>query len=448
MKKRNIILLIIITATITIGYIWYSNFTAPTNTNQTEDSTPKFNFFPFGDSKKNTTPTVDTTTDNTETPSGEAIVENTNALKKVSSMPIAGYGIFNKEVYKEVEPVEPVPVAPVVPVKNSKTKKVVAPVAPATELIPTLRYVDKITGNIYQSTVSNLDERKFTDTIIPQIYEAFWGNNGGNVVLRYLKNVKNIQSFIGALPKDVLGADAPIDTILKGTFLPEDITDMSISPDGNSMFYIFNTNDSAVGIVAGADGNKKTQVFNSSFTEWLSSWSNNKTITLTTKPGYNVAGYMYSINVDKKDFRKILGGINGLTTLTNPTNSKVIYSISKNGSVALNIYDIQTMNTISLGARTLPEKCVWTKAGDYLYCAVPKYLDNANYPDAWYQGLISFGDEIWKIDAINGSATKIIDPATIAGQEMDAVKLSLSDSEDYLFFMNKKDSYLWELNLK
>ncbi|MES2416358.1 MAG: hypothetical protein V4504_01525 [Patescibacteria group bacterium] len=445
MKKRNIILLIIIIATITIGYIWYSNFTKTNTVDQTGDSTPKFNFFPFGENKKTNTPATEEIPE--EEVSGEAIVENNNKLKKVSSMPVAGYGIFNKEVYKEIALATPVvEIPPVVNTKDTKQKKVI-PIAPATELVPTLRYVDKVTGNIYQSTISDLDERKFTDTIIPQIYEAFFGNNSRQSILRYLKNGKNIQSFIGILPEDILGADTTGDTGLKGTFLPENITDLSISPDGLKMFYLFNVNNSAVGIISNTNGDKKNQIFNSSFTEWLSSWSNNKTVTLTTKPGFNVPGYLYSIDVDKKDFKKIMGGINGLTTLTNTINTKVLYSASITGSVNLNIYHIDTNATDALSAKTLPEKCVWSQS-DYIYCAVPKYIENTEYPDAWYQGLVSFSDEIWRIDTINNTATKIADPVAITGEEVDGIKLGLSNDENYLFFINKKDSYLWELNLK
>ena len=42
----------------------------------------------------------------------------------------------------------------------------------------------------------------------------------------------------------------------------------------------------------------------------------------------------------------------------------------------------------------------------------------------------------------------ISDPTQVVeGEDVDAVKLSLDQNQNYLFFMNKKDSYLWELNL-
>ena len=43
----------------------------------------------------------------------------------------------------------------------------------------------------------------------------------------------------------------------------------------------------------------------------------------------------------------------------------------------------------------------------------------------------------------------LIDPMTVlGGEEIDGIKLATDEGENYLFFVNKKDSYLWEFNLK
>ena len=49
----------------------------------------------------------------------------------------------------------------------------------------------------------------------------------------------------------------------------------------------------------------------------------------------------------------------------------------------------------------------------------------------------------------NNTAVTISDLVSINGMEnIDSIKLALDESENYLFFVNKKDSYLWEFNLK
>jgi hypothetical protein len=80
---------------------------------------------------------------------------------------------------------------------------------------------------------------------------------------------------------------------------------------------------------------------------------------------------------------------------------------------------------------------------------VPKSIDTGSYPDTWYQGEVSFRDQIWKIDLKTGNGTMLVDPITISnGEEIDGTKLMMDDGENYLFFVNKKDSFLWEFSLK
>ena len=461
MPKRNLILFIIILAIIlltVLGYVFLSTSSTPTGTTQGTNFLAKF--LPFG--KSTQAPTTVTPPANvsgyTPPTTPEAPIVK---LNKVSSIAVAGYTVFQKERFKEMPVVVPAtlptdqttsatttPSVPATTKTNTKNKTVPAkPTAPLTEFVPAVRYVARATGNIYQSFADKIEERKFSSTIIPKVYEAYFGSQGESVIMRYLGTDNNtIETFVGSLPKEILGADTSGNIDIKGSFLPENITDMSISPDALKIFYLFNVGNSSVGITAGALGDKKSQVFDSPFTEWLSSWPNSKMVTITTKPSSNEPGYMYAINPDKKDLNKILGGINGLTTLTSPNGKLVLYSDS---SLTLNIYNINTNSSSLIGLKSLPEKCIWGKNSDVIYCAVPKFINQESYPDAWYQGEISFSDTLWKIDPATGNSTIISDPTSIAGgEDTDGIKLSLDNSENYLFFINKKDSYLWELNLK
>jgi hypothetical protein len=67
------------------------------------------------------------------------------------------------------------------------------------------------------------------------------------------------------------------------------------------------------------------------------------------------------------------------------------------------------------------------------------------YPDYWYQGLVSFTDYFVKIN------TKTKNIITIANSQnetpVDATNLFFNKDESKLFFINKKDSTLWQLDL-
>ncbi|MFA5937482.1 MAG: hypothetical protein WC822_06430 [Candidatus Paceibacterota bacterium] len=445
MSKRNLILFIIVLIIITAVIFGFFYIYQPKN--QTGDNTTGINFLadflPFGKSTNITpqdeTPPVDVS--GYEPPA--EVEQQTTKLKKISTFPIAGFGVFMKERFKDVINPTP-PTLPLSGEENSGNQKLTTP---ATEFVPALRYVNKATGNIYQTFADKIDERKFSSMVIPQVYEAYFGNKGDSVIVRYLKTgTTTIQTFVGTLQKEFLGADSIGTSEVKGSFLPENISDVSVSSDTLKMFYLFGAGESGVGTTLTFSTNAKVQIFDSPFTEWLSSWPNSKMITITTKPSANVPGYMYAINPDKKDFNKILGNINGLTTLTSPDGKMVLYG---NNNLSLNIFDIETRNSIPVSIKTMPEKCVWGIKSDVIYCAVPKIINQGTYPDSWYQGEVSFSDEIWKIDATSMNTTLISDPTLVVlGEEVDGIKLNLDENQNYLFFVNKKDSYLWKLELQ
>jgi hypothetical protein len=362
-------------------------------------------------------------------------------------MPIAGFTVYQKERLIDV-PVTPAIIPPTTSTPVAKSNKKITPVAPLTEFAPSLRYVARATGNIYESFADKIEERQFSGTIIPKVYEAYFGNKGTSVIMRYLKtDNQTIETFLGTLPKEYLGADTTTVNNVTGSFLPENIEDVSLSPDTANVFYLFNIGDNMAGATINLTTNKKTQIFNSPFTEWLPSWSNAKIITLTTKPASGIPGYMYRIDATTgKNLTEIFGGINGLTTLPSPDGKLVLYS---DDSLSLYVYHLDTKVSDLLGVKTLPEKCVWGNASDIIYCAIPKSIIAGAYPDSWYQGEVSFSDQFWKIDIKNGNTTMLLDPTTvIGGSDIDGIKLALDAGENYLFFVNKKDSFLWEFSLK
>ncbi len=457
MSKRNFILLIIVLilgVATAAGFLFFPT----TNTSPERDDTGGTNFIsqfnPFRQK-----PATPTNTPPEDTGEIEPFPEGTSKMKltKVSSMPIAGFTVFQKERLVDVP--APTPVTSEIPTGNIETakptdigKKIPAKVIPPpTEFMPALRYADKATGNIYQTFADKLEEKKFSTTIIPKIHEAYFGNRGDSVVMRYLKaDAKTIETFAGTLPKELLGGDTTGNNEIKGSFLPNNIKDITVSPDASKIFYLFESGSasltSSTGITLNLLNNKKTQIFDSHFTEWLSFWPSNNMISLSTKPSANIPGYMYVMDAAGKNLKKVLGGINGLTTLMSPNGKLVLYG-DKN--LSLNIYNTDTKNSYAVSVKTLPEKCVWGRTGDSIYCAAPKSISTGEYPDSWYQGEVSFQDQLWKVDVKTGNTTLILDPASLGErEEVDGIKLSLDEKENYLFFINKKDSFLWKLDLK
>ncbi len=441
MTKRNFILLIVVLVLASAITLVYWNFRG--DGTQPEDPGEGTNFFskfnPFGNSERKANPPVVPPIDVSGYEPDPDNGTETAKLMKVSSMPIAGFTVFSKERFKATT-LGTVLDGAIAGADAKETK-------PKTEFMPALRYVDRATGNIYQTFVDKIKEERFSKTIIPKIYDAFFGNHGLSVVMRYLKaDGRTIETFVASLPKEYL-TDNKKDNEVKGYLLPNNIKDISVSPDDSKIFYLFNAsfNDSAIGTTLNLTTSAKVQVFDSPFTEWLSGWPSANGLILTTKPSNGIPGYAYDLDASKKSLTKVLGDINGLTTLGSLNGKLILYA---DGNLSLYVHHKDTRNSDLLGVKTLPEKCVWGKVSDVVYCAVPKFIGVGEYPDSWYQGESSFSDQIWKIDIKTSNSTLILDPATITKEQIDGTKLMLDAGENYLFFVNKKDSFLWKLDLK
>ena len=176
MPRRNFVLFIIVLAVLLTGLAIFLFSERSPDQPGDEDGGFFSNLNPFGG--RTQAPTY--TTPGGETPGNGDIVPEIaepGKLVKVSTMPVAGYGIFEKE----------------------RTEK---------EFAPALRYVARETGNIYQTFADEIVERKFSNTVILKVYEAMFLNNSETVVMRMLRNDNaTIQTFLGNLPKEKLGED-------------------------------------------------------------------------------------------------------------------------------------------------------------------------------------------------------------------------------------------------
>ena len=68
---------------------------------------------------------------------------------------------------------------------------------------------------------------------------------------------------------------------------------------------------------------------------------------------------------------------------------------------------------------------------------------SADYPNDWYQGDVSFSDNLWKIDLKNHSANQMVVPEQVAGRAVDITNLGIGNDGKMLYFINKNDNTLW-----
>ena len=336
-------------------------------------------------------------------------------LRQITSEPVGGAGIFDIT-------------------NTDKTKSTL------------IRYIQRADGNIFETKTDTLAVNRISNKTIPKIYEAIWGNAGDAVITRQLKDDnETIESFAAKLS----GNASSTERELSGVYLPQKISVLTISPDKSKMFYLYPTNGGIGGIFAGADGSKKTLIFESALSEWLASFADNKTIVLTTKPSAGAKGFAYFLNTNAGEIRKIVGGIAGLTILVSPDKKLALYSESSGGSFRTKIYNLIENSAGDFELQTLPEKCVWSRNEPVVvFCAVPTTLPTGDYPDSWYQGRVVFSDDIWKINTATGETSRLISPETFINKTIDVINPLLNESESFLLFMNKIDLTPWVLDIR
>lgn len=412
MQRKTLLIFItvfILVGLLMIGLYFYSKSKGANPLDTATNIYQKFN--PFGTSSK--VPVDPTVTETIDPTTGEIIYRSTSRFQKITEFAVAGATFFED--------------SRLLPLKEETT-----PGSLLTELVPSLKYVEKSTGHVYQMYLDTKIVGKISNSTIPGVHETIFDGRASSVIYRYLSEDDTITSFIATLGGSSI-------------FLNSDILEISLSPDKNSFFSIIKNKNGSTGQIKSFDESKTNQVFSSPFTEWLPQWVKEKNIYLTTKPSYLVKGTVFSLDITNGTLAKILGGIPGLTTLANKDGSIILYGASLEDGPKLYIFDLKNNASQDLNTYGLPEKCIWSNDDINVYCAIPNTIVGTQYPDSWYQGLQSFDDRFIKINTLTGGIT------TLANSEeevtIDATHLFLSNKEDQLFFINKKDGTLWSLSI-
>lgn len=318
-----------------------------------------------------------------------------------------------------------------------------ATVYTSTDGVIKARYVDQLSGNLYDIGVEDIQKERVTNSTLLGINNVLWGEGGDSLVLQYLDDDSRIKTF-----NAILVDEGGVIKKLGGVFLEDDIKEITISPDGKRVFYLTDFGNSILGTITTLSTNKKQQIFSHSIKSWLLDWPKGNEITLTTKPSSQISGYSFSLNITTGSLVRLIGNITGLTVNVDYNVERLVYNGLFNTILQTRIYTITNKNSTIFPFTTLSEKCVWSSLDiDSIYCAVPETLPEGSYPDDWYKGLISFTDSIWKLDTVSGAVSLLVSPKEFAGEEIDGIDLFLDENEEYLFFTNKKDSTFWSLKL-
>jgi len=402
-KKLIIIIISVVLAFFLLSLIGYY-FILQGNQNGGDDETSVFkNFFPFGGS---TPPVIEVPTEEDPIVEKPTQTNYTQKLRLLSANAVAGAGAVDVKAGTVV------------------------------------RHIEKGTGHIFETELFSPNQVRISNTTIPMVYDAIWGNKNNSLIARYLKEDDKTIDTYGLLVKETSTTTGNIVTAVK---YPENLNEISVF--GASVFSLEQKDTSSVGVISAFDGSKRTQIWNSPIKELLSQYANSRTVALTTKPHQSVNGFLFFVDTTNGQSKTILGNILGLSTLINDTATQVLY-LDQSGQTSLFVFDIKNKTIVSLTPKTFPEKCVWSKKDrNIIYCAVPAESLGTSSLTSWYQGLISYYDNIWEYNIKDQTSSMIGDLYAESSKQIDVIKPMLSENEQYLIFVNKVDDSLWSLDL-
>ncbi len=290
--------------------------------------------------------------------------------------------------------------------------------------------------------------RSVSNTTIPGIARALWLPEGLGALVQYESDGVRKTLFLGLVnASTTLNASAnPQPTHIQ--YLPDNIIDLALSPDGKNVAYLLTTKSGVDGHVAKSDGTGAKKLFSSPLSQALLSWPAANTLLLQTKSVYGALGAAFSVDT-RTGALSTLFFANALSSIADKTFSRVIYqTVLDSGIRTTFVHDLARNRDTGLSFSPIPSKCVWgATATSTLYCATPLQYVPPNYMDLWLMGLAGAADSLVSFNVTGGSSLIRATPGTDGGVPSDMIEISPSPDEKYLSFIRRSDRTLWGIRL-
>ncbi|MDP2669130.1 MAG: hypothetical protein Q8P07_04830 [bacterium] len=304
-----------------------------------------------------------------------------------------------------------------------------------TGLIRFHKNIPEALGHLFERKAEGTNqETKISNFTVAQIIKVVWAPGGTTAVIFY-----NSSGIIRKLLIDYKATSTP-----KTTFLPDTLSDVAFSPNGKSMAFINDLGTTRNIFTATADFKNQKRVLDNILPDLELSWPGASLLAVKTRSSYASRGYLYTFTPAGGSFTKVAEGL-GLDAVWNKDGTGVIVStVSGGGQIQpLKYIDIKSSAIKELELLTIAEKCVFpNNLKTSVYCAAPMSVPSAKYPDAWWQGAVSFQDNIFSINTSDGKALNI------AASSADVIRPIILSDDSFIAFQDKTTGFLWSMKLK
>jgi hypothetical protein len=347
--------------------------------------------------------------------------QTVSPFKQLTGQPVAGLTIFSLNNTVSVPSTDP---------------KVKPTVQTVTDHY--LRYVSRANGYVYEIKNGGVP-LQISNVFIPNIYEAYFADNNNTAILRFLRN-DNETIATYSVPIPPLNSDGTR-TQLSGTYLPDNISALAVSPDQTTVARVMSGQNSTTVSTSASSGTGIKTLLSSPFSEWLPSWAG-KTVYVQTKAASVADGFFYSIDQSTARLSRIVGNVSGMTASVSPSGTYVLYSQSTANSFTTELFNTKTGVTTPINLAILPEKCSWLQ-NENLICAGNSTVASGNYPDDWYAGTTHFFDQLYSISTATDNYTVLYNGQN---QSFDMTDLQVDEGQRIVYFIDKNTGLLWQFS--
>jgi len=301
-------------------------------------------------------------------------------------------------------------------------------------------YVEAGTGHIYTINLEAGNEDRVSGTTFPNIKKAVLTPDSKYVM---------IEAGRGSSKEHVLGEWSSSTKEFSFNTITENIVDFTTTVDNTFLFTIRN----GEGLIASQyyPISKTSEIlFTIPFNEAVVSWGETALSThfIYPKASSQLEGYLYESR--NGSFERLPAAGRSLAAIGN--ENRVMYASQIEDKYTTSMLrenskgKTESIN-LSLLINTIPDKCLNYPKNDSFICGTDDLKKDSNTPDEWYRGEVSYSDDIWEINLIEQSATRLFEVEKETGRSIDLINPMVGNSGDRLYFQNKNDRTLWMFNL-
>ena len=297
-------------------------------------------------------------------------------------------------------------------------------------------FVERSSGNVLTADPATQAIARLTNTLIPQVYEAYF-SSGGAVALRSIKD-----GAVTTLVAPLSAAESNVQALL-GVQLPIDV--LSLSPARDDIVFLVQNGAGAALMRSNWSGQSARLILSLPLSSWIVMRSHDGSVFIAQRPSDGAAGYAYRVT-DAGGLVPLVQNVAGLTISPRSANGPVLYGSSEGGLLSLSLLPTPLAEPIHLTLRTSADKCVWARSTRAIaYCAVPRVPSTGPALDERSQGILHTADAWWRIDGVTGETELIFSPPSDVA--IDVERPLIDEKSGTIVFMNRTDKSLWMLRI-